>query len=146
MTTIGARRDGTDRREVLRLVAGVGRQREPGREHHQRIAVRRRLRGSARADHGARAGTVFDDDLLTERDGKFRRHHARDGVDTAAGRIRNDQGDRTRGIVVRKGVSGGKEESKRKQNGGNDSRGSHLRLPDLRGSLVPRQTVRQGAR
>ena len=65
----------------------------------QRVAVRRGLRDDARADGAAGARAVVDDELLLQRIRQFRRHHTRHGIDTAARRIRHDQGHRAGGII-----------------------------------------------
>ena len=93
------RGDQADRREILARVhaelgveAGVDRERA-GMAEQQRVAVGRGARDGARADGAAAAAAVVDDHLLVERVGQLLRHHARHGVDAAAGRIGHHERD-----------------------------------------------------
>ena len=96
------RRDEADRREILARIhaelgveARVDRQR-PGVAEQQRVAVRRGARDRARADGAPAAAAVVDGHGLAESVGQLLRHHARHGIDAAAGRVRHDQRDGAR--------------------------------------------------
>ncbi len=69
-------------------------------EQDQCVAIGRRLGEHVRSDRAVGAGTVVDDDLLTEALGEFGRQHARDRIDTAAGRKGDDEPQRFRGISL----------------------------------------------
>ena len=71
------------------------------RAQHQRVAVRRRLRGELRSDAAVCAGAVIDDHRLPDGFAQFGRNEARDGIDSAAGRLRCDQAYRFRGVIGR---------------------------------------------
>ena len=98
-----------DRLEVLgRVVFEVGIER--GRRavrahvpHHDRVAVRLRLRAARDAGGAAGAGDVLDDELLAERLREVFADDAGDDVGRSAGGERHDDGDRTGRVVLRKG-------------------------------------------
>ena len=64
------------------------------RAEHNRIAVRRRLRGDHGAQHAAGAAAVIDHHLVSERCAQFLRQRAADEVGVAAWRIGDDHADR----------------------------------------------------
>ncbi len=104
---VRGRGDDADRVEVLaRIVAEVLHEagRRPDRRaghHQQRVAVGRGLRDRAGRDRAAGAAAVVDDDLLAEDFAHLVGDAARRGAGAAAGRERNHQGDRPRGIALR---------------------------------------------
>jgi hypothetical protein len=80
-----------------RLVDGQG-----ADAHGQRIAVGRGLGQLAHADIAARAGFVLDHERLAQRGRQLGGDQARDGIHAAAGRNRNEDAHRARGIGVRR--------------------------------------------
>ena len=80
---------------VERLVDRAGR---PGQQ--KCVTIRRRMGHEAGADIGAGAATVLDDDLLIEALRHRLCYEARNNIERAAGRDRNDETNR----LARKGV------------------------------------------
>jgi hypothetical protein len=99
--------DQADGREILaRVEAGIGEQRRIDRDRagvgeHQRVAVGRGAGDRARAHEPAAAAAVVDHDLLAERGRELVGDDACHGVDAAARRVRHDQGDRPRRVILR---------------------------------------------
>ena len=105
---IAARRDQSDRREILaRVVADVGIERRIDRQRargdQQRVAVGRGLGDLARRDGAAGAAAVLDHDGLAEARAHPLGDDARDHVVAAAGRVGHDQRDRVGRIIRRAG-------------------------------------------
>ena len=109
---IGKRGEQTDRCKVLLWIVTefleqsfVCSQR-PGSTHHQRITVRRGVRGGCRTGVASRAGAIFDHEVLAERCCHPAKQDARDDVAGAAGGKRHIDLNRPVGIVgVRASIS-----------------------------------------
>ena len=65
----------------------------------ERVAIRRRVNGTANANRAACSGNIFNDDRLPKRLTHAISENARQGVGWAAGGERHDDGDRPRWIV-----------------------------------------------
>ena len=97
----GAPCDQSDRREVLaRIISHIGKYRRrhrhrSGAAHDKRVSIRRAFGELARADRASGSGAVLDDDLLAQCAAHRFCEDAGDHVVAAAGRLRDDQGDRT---------------------------------------------------
>ncbi len=101
-------RDQRDRHEVLdRIVGqllverGVDGQ-QAARRHQQRVAVGRALGDRIGGDHGPAAGAVLDHERLAETVGEMLAEPAREDIGAAARRVRHDDGDLARGILLRR--------------------------------------------
>jgi hypothetical protein len=81
---------------VERRIDGMG----AGVPHHQQIAVRRRILGRHRRHVAGGTGTVLDNNGLLDTPRNLVRHEPHHDVGAAARRKRNDDGDRTRRIIV----------------------------------------------
>jgi len=99
-----------DRREIangvvrkLWLQAWIDRVRH-GRQQ-DRVAVRRCFRDEIGPDDLSAAATIIDDDRLPDRLADFVCDTTGDDVGRSAGRVGNDQPDRTRGIRLRQSAS-----------------------------------------
>ena len=100
---VGYAGDGRNRRDVARKIVvefsverDVDRMR--GRDHEQRVAVRRRIHDCLGGDIAAGAGAVLDDELLAEPLRQALTHEPRQDVGDTAGRIADDQFHGPRGI------------------------------------------------
>jgi hypothetical protein len=90
--------------------------RERADAHYQGVTVGRRFRRHLVTDHGARAGAIVDDYLLTQSFRQSRRNRARDDVGAAGRRRGHDDAYRADGVLSL-GVSSGSNE---REQGGND--------------------------
>ncbi len=72
-----------------------------GRRCEQRVTVRSRVRGDLGADGAARAAAIISDDLLTQFLAQFRGEHPAQGVNRAAGCLRDDKANRPAGVGLR---------------------------------------------
>jgi hypothetical protein len=68
------------------------------RDHIERVAIRRRSYAELESERAARARTIVDDHLLTERFGKFLADDPRHEIGAAAGRRSDDHANRLDGI------------------------------------------------
>jgi hypothetical protein len=125
------RRDQSDWREVLDdVVAGIGRHARARRCHQDGVAVGRSFRRRADADYGTCAGPVLDNDLLAERRRELGGDDPADGIDAATGRERDDQGDRTGGIVLgHRGRAIGERNERDTEQSGSVIQSKHGKLP-----------------
>src|SRR5580692_625735 len=103
--------DAGDRRDIAReaeIEIGVERgiDRARGSREQQRVAVGGRMRDRGGADIGAGAAAVLDDDLLADALRQRLSDEARNDVEGAAGRNRDDQMHRPRRIGLRAGDTG----------------------------------------
>jgi hypothetical protein len=83
--------DQTDRREILdRVIADIAEQARirdvSRRDRNQRMTVRRCASGKLTRDVAPGAGTVVDDERLSQRIGKLLRDQPRNGIGSSAGR------------------------------------------------------------
>jgi hypothetical protein len=85
---------------------------ERGRQEHQRVAVRRRARNQLRADVAVAAPAVVDHELLAEPLAELDRDQAAEDVRGSAGRERNDQPHRPRGVGLRCSRGGERREGR----------------------------------
>lgn len=93
--------DQSDWREVLDyVVAGIGRGTRARGYHEDCVAVGRRFRPCANPDHRTGTSSVLNYDLLAKRRCEFSGDHSANCVNAATGRERDDQRDRTDGIVL----------------------------------------------
>ena len=97
--------------EILDRIVGqllervwIAHQRGGGREE-QGIAVGRGMCGGRRADHVGAAGPVLDEDPLSQQCRQFVADQPADQVGCAAGGLRDDDLDRSRGPVLRLGLA-----------------------------------------
>ena len=106
--------DQAHRREILeRLVGQLGEEMRVDRDladvgDQQRVAVGRRLHDLGHAIDAARAAHVLHHDRLAQRIGELAADQARHRVGKSAGRVRHDDPDRARRIVLR--VRGARDE------------------------------------
>ena len=146
-----AGRDQADRREILaRVVADIRIERRidrvrAGAAEAERVAVGRGLRDLARRDRAARAALVLDHDLLAERLAHLLGDDARHHVVAAAGRIRDDQRDRPRRIVLRGGARRCEQGEAESGNKILHATSSQARIADLR-SIAKRNRRLSGRR
>src|SRR5262249_43989702 len=113
--------DVAERREIgsrieARRLAQAGRQRQRRAGEQQGVAVGRRVGDHVGAERGAGARAVVDDHRLAKAFRKFLRHRAPDAVESAAGRVGNDERDAARRIVLR--PRPGRRQQQRRDGGG----------------------------
>jgi hypothetical protein len=142
------RRDQSDWREVLDdVVAGIGRHARARRCHQDGVAVGRSFRRRADADYGTCAGPVLDNDLLAERRRELGGDDPADGIDAATGRERDDQRDRTGGIVLgHRGRAIGERNERDTEQSGSVIQSKHGKLPSRVMRVPSTQAIKTGNR
>ena len=123
-----------------RIIAGIGIEARidghgSGMPEHQRVPVGRAAGNRPRSHQSGAAGAIVDDDRLAEHARELFGDDARQRIDPAARRVRDDQGDRPRRVGLRDGAERRADDGSRGQR---DERcpSSHLVPPTLRGIWV----------